>query len=46
MCPGFCRSFPCYLMSHLVPVTEEDSCRLLGEALVIPKGAFQVGVDQ
>lgn len=46
MCPGINKSFPCYLMSHIVPVTEEGSCRLPGVALVTPNGAFQIGVNQ
>lgn len=45
MCPGINKSFPCYVMSHIVPVIEEGSCRLPGVALVTPNGAFQIGVN-
>lgn len=45
MCHGISKTFPCYPMSHVVPVTEEDSCRLPGVVLITLNGAFQVGVN-
>lgn len=45
MCHGISKTFPCYPMSHVVPVTEEGSCRWPGVVLITLNGAFQVGVN-
>lgn len=46
MCPGVGKRCPCSPMSHVVPVTQQGSCRLLGVVLVTPNGSTQVDVNQ